>query len=283
MQLYMPRELAYLNSTHWIKGSNQFRYSLGHNPRNFGPGSKISLSNLTIYNQTFNIEASKNNNTFSIMWLGVQYDFVMKDGYYTIDDINYYIQYCCLLEKLHVFQANGQPFYFIETTANAIRYSAQVNIKTIPTAANATTLAYTKPPGATWVYPSSQVTPQLILSPGLGVILGFQTNLSLPATVQSTNQSIFSDVSPQLSTVDCYIVTCNLLNSSMSVRSDIIAQVPLAGVAIGAMLQVNASALPQLDIKLSQETEITIQFWDQNLNALYIRDPSVSIILLIDY
>jgi hypothetical protein len=278
------REQIVINSTHYVQNSgNQFIYKL-LTPKNFPPGSKLSLLSFSLYNQTFNITSTYNNNTFSIIWLGTTYNFVIPSGYYAVSDINAYIQYCLLQNNLYVTTSQSTPYYFIAAVANSIQYSAQISVIPIPTAANATTLGYTKPSGATWSWPSIATTPQIVLSAGLGEILGFSsTMLTLPAVVKSTNQSFLSNQTPILSPIYSYLISCNLLNSSMSIFNQLMFQVPLGGTGFGDLLTYNATMQMELDIHPGVYSQIQITFNDQNYNPLSLIDPELTLILLIDY
>jgi hypothetical protein len=280
---YEPiREMIFINGTHHERGTNCYRYRFGGHSRDFSK-AKISLDALSIYNQTFNITAENGNNTWSVIFLGTQYDFVIEDGYYSIEDLNYRLQYSMLSQKLYVNTTGSNvPFHFISLVTNSVKYTAQIGLIPVMTTAQASG-KYTVPVGASWNFPGTALTPQIILSAGLGRALGFTTNLTIPAVPGSINVLQNSDIAPDLFPVDTYVVRCNLLNSSVSAVGDIIAQIPLSGVGIGRQLSLQASSFKALKVNPGTYTEITIRFCDQNMNPLTIRDPSVSIILIVEY
>jgi hypothetical protein len=54
--------------------------------------SHVSIVSCSIYNNTFNISSSYGNNTITISWLGTNYAYTFPDGYYSVSDLNSYVQ-----------------------------------------------------------------------------------------------------------------------------------------------------------------------------------------------
>jgi hypothetical protein len=278
----MPRESIFLNSTNFVS-RNKFTFSFPTS-RTFRPGSKVSLVSVNIYNQTFNIKPEYANNTFSIKWIdGTMYNVTIPTGYYTANDLSTFIEYICLTNNLCVFTANQtSPIYFINIKANAVQYKAQIDIVAVPNATLATTLKYEKPNGATWNYPNQPLTPQLILSPGLGRILGFKANLTLPPTQTNVTTSLFSDITPTISPVDNYILTCSLLNSKSNQFSDVMAQIGLGAKGIGEQVEYQCPFLTEFNIQPGVYKTFDIMVFDQNMEPIEIIDKSIGIQLIIE-
>lgn len=279
----MVRKTILINSTHF-KGNNNYQYRFLV-PQTFKAGSKLSFQSFSIYNQTPNIRPEYNNNTFSVIWLGQNYNFTIPKGYYSANDLNNYIQFCCLNNGLYVLQSSGSPYYFFNVLANQIQYSGQINIIAIPTSSQAITLGYKLPTfvsGQTpWTWPTNAQTPQIILSSGLGDVLGF-SNLTIPANISSNNVSVLSQKTPVLSPVNLYSVNCNLLNSDYSIYPELFFQVQLGGVAYGNLVQLTSTALAQLDIHPGSYSVININICDQFNNPISIIDNEFSLVLYID-
>ena len=114
---------------------------------------EIALSQFSIYNSFFNIEASRNNNILTITWNALTpttHQFTFQSGFYNISDINYALQNFCLINNLYMEDTiNNKNIYFIEVMSNSITYSGQINFYTIPTSAQATTNGWTIPTAAT--------------------------------------------------------------------------------------------------------------------------------------
>jgi len=276
----MPqKDLILVNSSNYV-GNNQYVYRLP-SAVTFRKDAKLSLYSFSMYNSTNNISSTLNNNTFSIIWLGTTYNFVIPNGYYEFSDLNNYFEFCMLSNKLYV-QTTTQPVYFISVAANTVQYTAQINVNYIPTSAQATSLGYTLPSGATWSFPTSSQTPQLVLSTGLQSIFGFQNGQNtFPTTVQSTNQQFLSTGLPILSPVYCYILTCNLLNSNFSNVPNLFCQIPI-NVSYGQLIEFTNAQQQQIDIHQGVYNTISFQLYDQNLNPLVFKDYELTLTIIIE-
>ena len=150
----------------------------------------------------------------------------------------------------------------------------------LPTSAQATTLGYTQPSGSTWVYPATAKTPQLTFNDEFGNLTGY-TGQTWPSTVQTTNQSIVSTKTPNISPVDSYILTCNMINSKYSIPSNVMVSLPLSG-SIGTLLVYSPPEIVFSDIAPNVYSNIVIQFYDQLFNKLEIKDRELVLVIGID-
>ena len=86
-----------INSSHYVAGSsNTFSYPLPYGTK-FADNSKIGVASISLYNSTFNITSARGNNTITLTsWAGVSLSsnnvITIPDGYYSVSDLNYYIQ-----------------------------------------------------------------------------------------------------------------------------------------------------------------------------------------------
>ncbi len=278
----VKREQFIINKKHF-KGSNFFSYEIAKGIE--FKNAKLSLLSFNIYNQSPNITSNYKNNTFKIIWIdGTEYQFIIPDGYYNVNYLQSYIEFVCLQNNLYIIQDNGKPFYFITVSANYVLYSGQISILTIPNNTLATTLKYTIPDGANWTFPLNSTTPQIVLSEGLGKILGFSvSNLTIPSAIDDENVTKFSDVTPVLSPVYSYLITCNLINSSLSIFADIFFQVSLANVDYGRLLEYKNTFPQMLDVQPSTYRSIDIRIYDNDFNPVFIKDPDMTLIAIIEY
>jgi len=272
-----------LNSSNYVAGSgNKYTYVLPSSTK-FEEKAKIGVASIACYNSTFNITASRGNNTITLVWNAstpATYTFTIPDGYFSLNDLNYFIQQQCILNNLYVTNSSGQNVYFVEIVANNPRYSAQLNTYFIPTSALATTLGYTKPAGATWSYPSTSACPQVTISSAFGLLIGFSAG-SYPATATvSTNQQFISTLTPNINPIDSYILTCSLLNSPYSIPSDVFFSLPLNG-GLGSLITVSPSQIVFNSIAPNIYKEITIRLYDQLFNPLPIQDKELVLTLAI--
>ena len=273
-----------LNSSNYVQGSgNQFSIQFPSVTK-FNAGDKIGVAGLAIYNSTFNITASRGNNKISIIWNGATpqtYTFTFPDGYYSASDMNAYIQQQCIINGLYMTTNNGSTYvYFVEITTNAVRYAISLNVYPIPTTAQATTLGYSMPSGATWSLPASAQCPQVVVSTAFGALIG-QNAGTYPATVSSTAVQTVSAFTPIISPVDSYILCCNLINSRMTNPTDLLYALPISA-SLGQLINVQPAQFLMNSIDPNTYSNITISLYDQLFNKLQIQDKDVVITLCIE-
>ncbi len=272
-----------INSSNYVANSrNQYVYTFPSTVK-FDDGDSVGVASLSLYNSTFNITSTRGNNTFTIVWNAttpVSYVITIPDGYYSVESLNYFLQQQCIINKLYVINSSSQYVYFLELLINAPRYAVSLNAYAIPTAAQATTLGYTQPSGATWVYPALAQCPQLTFLNPFGALIGY-TGASYPSTSSvSTNQNFISDLTPNINPVDSYIMTCSLLNSPYSIPSDTFFTVPLTG-GLGELIAVSPSQIVFNNIAPNSYQQIKITFFDQNFQKLEMNDNAIVLTLAI--
>lgn len=278
----MSKESITFNSTNKVLNTNQFIINLPTNV-NFGKNDRVGLESLSIYNSFYNISSSLQNNTFTIYWNAdtiTQYTYVIPDSNRSIDQINYYFQFCMIQDNLYCIDADGEIKYFIELKTESVLYAASITTFVLPTQTIATQLGYSKPTNATWNFPAVTSTPQIQVNK-LDKLLGFNQSLIYPSTVQTTTQTFISSSTPQMSPVNSIIMSCNLLNSRMSIPSNIISSIPLKN-DYGSMIDYNFSNPSLYNISSGNYHNIIVEFYDQYYNKLEIRDNDCIIRLLIE-
>ena len=65
-----------------------------------------------MYNRTFNITSDRGNNVILFVWnIGgtTTYTWTIPDGYYSVSDLNYYVQNQCISNNLYCI--SGTNFY----------------------------------------------------------------------------------------------------------------------------------------------------------------------------
>jgi hypothetical protein len=275
----MPKTIV-INSSNYVIGSgNRFEYRLPQTSY-FPAGSGIGVSNIAIYNSIQNINEKRGNNLVTLNWLGTEYTFKIENGYYSVSDLNHYLQNQCILNGLYVTANSGADnVYFIELVINSIRYSTSLNLYVIPTDAQASSLGYTKPSNATWSYPVSPQTPSFTFGQQFGNLIG-QT-FGTYGKNQYTNIQYLSTQTPVISPVDSLILTCNLINSKYSIPSNILFTVPISS-ALGSLIQVNISSIVLNDILPQNFSSISITIYDQLFNAVELQDTEMTLTLVIE-
>ena len=273
-----------LNSSNYVQGSgNQFSIQFPSVTK-FNFGDKIGVAGIAIYNSVFNITASRGNNKISIIWNGATpqtYTFTFPDGYYSANDMNAFVQQQCILNNLYMTTNNGSTYvYFVEITTNAVRYAISLNAYTLPTTAQATSLGYALPSGASWSLPTSAQTPQITINSAFGQLVG-QNAGTYPSTVSATSVQIVSAFTPIISPVDSYILCCNLINSRMTNPTDLLYALPISA-SLGQLINVQPAQFLMNSIDPNTYSNITISLYDQLFNKLQIQDKDVVITLCIE-
>lgn len=269
-----------VNSSNYVQGSgNKYVYQFPQTSY-FTAGSGIGVSNIAIYNSIQNITQKRGNNKITINWLGVDYNIIIPDGYFSVSDLNYFLQNYCIINNLYVTANSGADnVYFIEIIINSIRYSTSLNFYAIPTDAQATALGYTKPSGATWTYPASPQCPSLSFNQQFGNLLG-QTFGKYPAQISSVNVQFLSTQTPVISPVDSLILTCNLINSKYSIPSNVLFTVPISS-SLGSLINIPISTIVYNDILPQNFSSLEITIFDQLFNPVVLLDKEMTLTLII--
>ena len=279
----MPK-LIVINSSNYVQGSgNRFVYTLPSSVK-LTTKSKVGVAAISVYNSTFNISAARGNNTLAFDFHAastITKTYTIPDGYYSVSDLNYFLQSKMFADNLYVFSNNGaNVVYFFEIVLNSVQYSTQLNSYYLPQTGEAVTLGYTKPSGASWAFPVANRAPQLTFNAAFGSLIGFNAQ-QFPASVFSTNQSKISEKSPNISPIDSYNLTCNLINSRYSIPNNVFFSLPLTG-SLGQLITFNSSNLVMNDIAPNVYSNIVIQFFDQLFNKFDMRDVEIVISIVID-
>ena len=275
----MPRTLI-LNSSHYVQGSgNRYVYQFPNTAR-FEAGSSIAVANLAVYNSIQNITSTRGNNRLTFTWLGTAYNWTIPDGYYSVSDLNFWLQNQCILNTLYCTANSGaNNVYFIELAINSVRYATSLNFYAIPTASQATALGYSQPASPTWAYPASAQCPSLTFSQNWGNLVGL-TFGTYPPTLQTSNIQYLSTQTPVISPVDSLIFCCNLVSSKYSIPNNILYSVPISS-ALGSLIVFNNASLVYNSIIPQNFSTLEITIYDQLFNAVVLLDKEMTMTLSI--
>lgn len=247
---------------------------------------QICVASISIFFSWFNISSANtgsryNNNSYQYIWTDSTgsnvYDVIMPDGYYEVVDLNAFLHYTMVQNNHYLVDASGDFVYYLEMVVNPTYYGVQVNAFPLPTALPA---GFTNPAGVT--FPAVASTPQLVIfsTNYFGKVIGFNAG-TYPPVVQATNYSVLSQVAPQISPINSVIVTCNLLNNTYANPNTLLYSFSPTGTRFGELISIQVPQFAFVDILDGQYTEFQIQFLDQNLNRINIRDPNVVVLLAI--
>jgi hypothetical protein len=275
-----------LNSSNLVNSDYQniYQYSFPKGSVSF-KNDFICLSNLNIFYSWYNITSSTTfsrygNNTFQYVWYvggsGTTYDVVLPDGTYEIADINAYFQ-SVMYDNGHYLINSGGNVFYMELVANQTTGLVQFNSYVIPSSLPS---GFTAP--GTWPgYPSSPITPQIIVPSAFNSIIGFDVG-TFPVATQNTNYSITSTTTPQISPLNSIIILCSVANNDYAIPSTIIYSFPaLTGAQFGSLITIQPSEFAFVPIKDGTYTDFTISFVGQDYSPVYIADSNLVMQLLI--
>ena len=279
-----------LNSTNVTSSSTNttFKYNFingGFQLKNM----EMCVSSITLPYSFYNVSSYYNNRTFSLIFpkgaTTQTISVTLPEGFYTVTDINSYIQQICLDNGAYLIDSTGNYVYYQQLVYNSTYYSVQLLLYPVPTTlptgysyASAGTL-YTSSANL----PTTSYTPQLVLSSAgsISTIIGFVSGATYPSTQSTTNKSILSTLTPVGSSVNSIIMKCSLVNNPVTTPSDILDSLPIHNSTFGSNITYEPSFEKFISLSDGTFNNFTFSFRDQNLNEIYARDPNVSITLII--
>lgn len=247
---------------------------------------QVSVASISIYFSWFNISSATtnsqyNNNAYTYTWYdaggATTHNVVMPDGYYEVTDLNAYLQREMVLNGHYLLDGAGQFIYYLELVVNQTYYGIQMNSFPIPTAIPA---GWTNPAGLT--FPAVATTPQITIpsNNNFGKVIGFNAG-TYPPVVQATDYSKLSDFTPQITPINSLILSCTLLNNKYSNPNTLLYSFTTQGTPFGSLISIQVPQFAFVDIVDGSYTDFTIQFFDQNLNRIYINDSNIVVLLVI--
>lgn len=260
--------------------NSRFRYQFSQ-AININQGDQISLVSAEIPYSNFNIMAQFGNNTFSYNHpAGGSWSVVFPDGFYTIDDMNYFLQQTQILNNHYLINSDGEIVYYLKLSTNQNRYKIQLDTFAIP----ATLPTNWTNPGSfnltlyggkcfNFVFSSGQKFQQL---------LGF--NDGNYGTNNSTNTSYLSQNVPSVALVNSYMITIpNLVNqSNIASNSNSAIFVKSPDVDFGNNINMTPAYPIYIDINpgVYSYIDIVLASGDDS-SQLYLQDPNSLFLLVI--
>jgi hypothetical protein len=125
MNNYNPIGKIIINSTHYDANSNTYKYKFPFDTKFESSKHMISCTNYSVFNSFYNISSERNNNTYSINWLGTTYNYTIRDGFYSIADINNVISSAMVSDNLYTLSssASTSTTVYIYISADMLRLS----------------------------------------------------------------------------------------------------------------------------------------------------------------
>jgi len=266
-----------LNSTNVVSGSNNTRYKYKFiSPVEIKENATLSVSNITIPYSWFNITEYNKNNVAETEWaVGgsiFYYQLPLKDGYYSVSDLNAILQQTCIINGLYLINGWGDYVYYTTITYDPILYAVRITGYSIPTSLPT---GWTLPSNFAG-FPSAPYTPRLIVNLGFAKLIGFSTT-----TIGNiTPYSVVSTQIPQGSIVNSLVVRSNLVDNDAGFPTDILDTIPI-DVPFGTNLNYSPKELKIVKCVAGTIQSFDVFFSDQNLNSMFILDNNVCISLLL--
>jgi hypothetical protein len=199
----------------------------------------------------------------------------ITSGFYTVSDINLFFQNYCVTNKLYTVNSSGQNVYFLAFFINTTYYSNQIVFTTIPTAAQAVTLGWTVPSGATWTFPSVSTNPNVSFesSGSISSLLGFSPSSSYTGTgtAGGASSSELSTITPLGSSVNSIIVRSNIVNNNVGNPSDILDSFPINAV-FGANINYSPSFAKWVKVADGTYSQFTLLLTNELLQPINAQD-----------
>jgi hypothetical protein len=273
-----------LNSSNVVSGSNNSSFKFNFLGGNFqAKDYEICIGSLTIPYAWYNVSTFYSNTTFGITFpttasTATLVNVVLPDGFYSVNDIQNYIQQICLANGFYLIDSAGNFVFYTYLTYSSTYYKVQLVQTLVPTSLPA---GWTLPANHQGFNALSR-TPTLVLasSGSIATIIGFDPNASYPSVPSATNYNILSTSTPVGSTINSLVVRCSLVSNNIVVPSDIMDGFPINS-TFGSNITYDPSFEKWVKLKDGVYNSLTLNIVDQNLNLISSVDPNVAITLLI--
>lgn len=267
----------------------------------------IAVSSITMYYSWFNITAALGNNVIQYTYGDTTtiYTITIPDGLYEISDINNYCQFVMIANKTFCSDANFN-YYPFDLYINPTRYAVQLNTYPTLTVANATALGRAYPAGVPTLPATTpdQINSVVIFPPNFSSVVGYpanftsnfnQGNLYVPPPPSASNNyvskapgtnpqdgvlSYLSNTAPQVQPNSNLLVNLSNINNPYSQPSGIIYSLT-PSVAIGEVINDRPPNFMWNKLIDGTYNQITLSFLGSNLQPLILRDPQMTILLVV--
>jgi hypothetical protein len=268
-----------LNNNNVVSGSNNTRYKYKFNiPLEIKDEAEMTIANITMPYSWFNITKINQNNAFTFYFPNASnISITLPDGYYSVDDINAYIQQQCIANGCYLINESGENVYYFTILYNPTYYAVQIVAQLVPTSLPTN---WTTPSG--WSgFPAVTACPYIYIPPTsqFGKIIGYTNSAYYPYT-NSANASILSTLVPQGSVVNSLVIRSNIIDNDSGFPTDVLDTMPITS-SFGTNINYTPTTLKWVKCIAGTFQSFEIYFSDQNLNSMYILDNNVCISILL--
>jgi hypothetical protein len=240
----------------------------------------MAISNVCIPYSWANITSKNNNNKFTFVYpyLATTQSFTLtlEDGWYSIVDINSYLQRYCIANGFYLIDQNGNNVFYLTLLYNPTYYAVQIIINAVPTSLPS---GWTQPSNWTGFPTTSLTAPTIQFGAGMAKIVGYTTSVVGFGTSVG-NQSYLSSSTPQGSIVNSLVIRSNLVDNECGFPTDILDTMPITS-SYGTNLVYSPTELKWVSCTAGTFQSFEIYFCDQNYNQIYALDNNVCISILL--
>jgi hypothetical protein len=243
--------------------------------------AEICISQIQIPYSWYNITLAYNNQSFQIKFPtsvsnGATYSITLNEGFYTVTDINAYIQQFCITNGLYLINSLGEYVYYLVLLYNTTNYAIQLITSLVPTSLPT---GYTQPLNWVGYNTISYCTQLVIINNNFGKIIGY--NLGTYPSINTSSASTLSQNIPIGTNVNSLVIRCSLVDNSIGVPTDLLDVMPI-NTTFGSNINYQPTALKWIKLTSGVFQYLTIYFTDQDLNSIAIQDTNLTISILIN-
>jgi len=270
-----------LNSTNVVPNTynSQYSYVFPSGGIQFQEGDQICIQSISLPYSNFNISSAYGNNSFQYTLLGTTYTVSIPSSFCTITDLNNLLQQSFIQNGLYLMDSNSNYVFYGQLQLNQALYSYEYDAFAIPTSLPS---GYTNPANVLYhsITISTPSTIQLVVPSGFGNLIGFTAG-TYPANSQTTNYSITSNKTPNMSPVNSFVVRCSAINNRYSIPPDVLFSFTPSNVQFGSNIVVTPTIPGWIDLRAGSYTSLTLQLVDQNFNSVQFQDYNCCIQILV--
>ena len=242
----------------------------------------VAVGQAYIYYSWYNINASPlNNNVFQLTvptsTTPLNLTITIQNGSYNISDLNNFLQFYLISQGLYITNnTTGVNTYYASFSISPTSYAVQFTTTPLPTSlpSGFTSGGMTFPASANQHYQIG-----ILSTNNFKDIIGFNagTYPTLPTNVGVQTKS--SDYTPNVSPISAVQMRLSCVYNSFSSNSQLIHVFTNGDASIGQLINASPIELQYVPCNGSHR-EVTLQFFDQNGNALNILDPNIIVKLV---
>jgi hypothetical protein len=328
--IFLDRDLIVSDTFHNGK-NNRFLLDFGRQISTT-ENSMMAVSNFSVPYSWFNITTVLENNLYYYVWYdadststdfpsgaasgGNVFAVSLSDGYYSLTEMNAYLQWIMIKNGHYLVDSNGNYIYFLEIVYNVNKYRFQLNSYPLP---STLPVGWSNPAGVIvfdhigaintpvngYYYCPKMLLPKIsLLSNNIFTYFGFDDSASLltalsignvrilPATttppVGFTSIAVLGENAPAQTPIHSICLTCEkyidnpLRSNSVHQVSSFVLTTQNINNTFGADIQNSIFFLNWIPLLKNQEMKkIEFRLIDQDGNDLYLQDNDVSIEIII--